>query len=82
MNRTALRRRSPEAEAFRAKILNVCGSDVERFQYVDKDTCVPVCPVCDGPLAIRFHDAAVRANLDCYTGCTEAKVLATLRRFR
>jgi hypothetical protein len=69
---------------FRTELLDLLDrwTPLERFHYVDEDTCVVVCPVCGGALAVRFAGRAPRADLGCHGGCSEQEVLAALKGAR
>jgi len=71
-----------ESYRFRSRLLDALDrfTPAARFFYIDADTCVVVCPVCDGPLSVRFAGHAPRAELACHRGCAESEIVATLRR--
>jgi hypothetical protein len=50
----------------------------DRFYYIDADTHVMVCPLCDGSLAVHFAGTAACADLECHRGCQESDVLAAI----
>ncbi len=66
---------------FRSHLLDLLDrfTPAERFFYLDEDTIVMVCPLCDGPLGVTFAGAAPRADLDCHRGCDERDIVAKLR---
>lgn len=66
------------ALAFRAALIDRIKGDrtCERFFYVDRDTCVGVCPVCDGPISVRFRGDAPRAVIECHQGCGRPELVA------
>lgn len=47
-------------------------------QYIDASCFVGRCPVCGGPIGVRFAGLAPRASLNCHQGCSEAEVAAKL----
>jgi hypothetical protein len=67
------------AVQFRRRLLDLLAGDADRFVYIDQDRCIAVCPVCDGPLTIRFAGIAARADLICQRSCDEAEVEAAVR---
>lgn len=72
----------PEASyRFRTELLNALRgcTPTDRWWYVDPDTQIVVCPVCDGPLTVRFAGNAPRADLACGRGCAEQQVLAAIK---
>lgn len=65
---------------FRSRLLDLLDCPPDRlWPGIDTDTLIVVCPVCDGPLTLRFIGHAARADLECHRGCTEAEVLSALR---
>ncbi len=66
---------------FRHELLELLNrwTPLERFFYIDQDTVVVVCPLCDGALAVRFAGHAPRADLECHRGCSEQEVLEALK---
>jgi hypothetical protein len=70
----------PETVAFRSRIIDATGEDINRFYYINRDVFVGVCPVCDGALGVRFIGRAPRAQLDCHRGCSERLVAAAIKR--
>lgn len=67
---------SGQAVRFRTRIIDA----LDHFEYVNADTCVGACPVCDGVLGVRFHGTAPRADLTCHAGCDERDVAAAIGR--
>ncbi|MGH2875674.1 MAG: hypothetical protein ACRDLV_05435 [Solirubrobacteraceae bacterium] len=67
-----------DAYRFRRLLIDRMWDDERRFGYVDKDTFVGSCPVCDLAVVVRFSGHAARAVLDCHGGCTEAEIAAAL----
>jgi hypothetical protein len=63
------------AVAFRTRLLDTLDTPIERFFYIDENTCVCVCPLCDGALTVRFAGTAPRADLTCQRGCAEREVV-------
>jgi hypothetical protein len=64
---------------FRSRMLEVLDTPLERFFYLDGDTAVCVCPVCDGPMAVHFDHPAVQAFLNCQNDCGD-EVIEELER--
>lgn len=65
---------------FRSRLVELLDrwTPIERFYYLDADTVVMVCPVCDGPLGVYFAGTAACADLVCRRGCVEAEVIAAI----
>jgi hypothetical protein len=59
---------------FRSRVIGA----LDRFGYIDQDTCTGACPVCGGVLSVYFHGTAPRADLRCRGGCTEQEVVNAL----
>jgi hypothetical protein len=63
---------SEDNVSFRSRLLELLNTPLERFFYLDGDTSVCVCPVCDGPMAVHFgDDSDVKAILNCHNDCTD-----------
>jgi hypothetical protein len=78
-SRTAHRVLSEDNVRFRSRLLEVLDTPLERFFYLDGDTSVCVCPVCDGPMAVHFDDPVVQADLHCHN-CDIDDIVRELRR--
>jgi hypothetical protein len=80
-SRTAHRVLSDYNVDFRSRLLEVLDTPPERFFFLDGDTCVCTCPVCDAPMAVHFgDDRDVKADLSCHSDCANDEVLKELRR--
>jgi hypothetical protein len=69
----------PEVGRFRTAIIDAVGGDIDRFTYIDRDSCIGACPMCDAALAVRFHGTAARADLTCHGGCDEQAIADAIR---
>ncbi len=72
-----------DAEALRTTIIDgmLAHGGLEKFFYVDEDTCAGWCPVCGtGTLSVYFHGLADRADLVCGQDCDEGDILRALTR--
>ena len=78
-SQTAHRVLSEDNVWFRSRLLEVLDTPLDRFFYLDGDTAVCVCPVCDGGMAVHFDHPAVQAVLNCQNDCGD-DVIAELKR--
>jgi hypothetical protein len=60
-------------------MLEVLDTPPERFFFLDGDTCVCTCPVCDGPMAVHFDHPVVGADVFCHS-CDIDDILKELKR--
>jgi len=42
--------------------------------YINQDVFVGECPICEGPIGVRFAGGAPRVTLECHTGCSESEL--------
>jgi hypothetical protein len=70
---------SRESVRFREALIRALW-DERAFGYIDQDRFLGSCPVCGGAVEVRFHGNAARADLRCQLGCTEAEIVAALRK--
>ena len=78
-SQTAHRVLSEDNVWFRSRLLEVLDTPLDRFFYLDGDTAVCVCPVCDGGMAVHFDHPAVQANLHCHS-CDIDDIIEELKR--
>lgn len=72
---------SQDAYAFRCQLLDALGqlAPPDRFWPIDQDRALTACPVCSGPLSIRFLGDLAAADVDCLGhGCSEGQITAAL----
>ncbi len=70
---------SEEAREFRERVIAACWVD-QLGGYITEDSFIGRCPACGLWLAVRFHGATARADLDCDAGCNEDKILAAIAK--
>ena len=72
---------SPEAVRFRRLLIDALWTD-NSGGYISADHFVGQCPICHGPVGVRFAGLAPRATLRCHNGCSEAEIATRLQDVR
>lgn len=68
---------SSEARQLRTVVIDALW-DENRFGYVTQDEFVGTCPVCGDAAIVKFAGYAARVDIECWGGCPEAEVAATI----